>query len=104
MSPYSLTAAAAADLRGIISYTRKQWGTAQSRSYTAQLKQGMKRLALRQGVVKDMGETYQTLRMVHCEHHYIFCISGRGDAPALIIAILHDRMDVMTRLASRLKR
>ncbi|ENU2132846.1 type II toxin-antitoxin system RelE/ParE family toxin [Salmonella enterica] len=35
MTTWILTAEAEADLRGIIRYTRKQWGTAQARRYIA---------------------------------------------------------------------
>ncbi|EHE5102672.1 type II toxin-antitoxin system RelE/ParE family toxin, partial [Salmonella enterica] len=40
-------------------------------------------------------------RMTHCEHHYVFCLP-RGSAPSLVVAIFHERMDLMTRLATRL--
>jgi plasmid stabilization system protein ParE len=98
---YVLTAAAEADLRGIIRYTRKQWSDAQVRRYIAKLEQGMTRLATSQGLFKDMSVLYPALRMAHCEHHYVFCLP-RENAPALIVAIFHERMDLMTRLANRL--
>lgn len=40
--------------------------------------------------------------MARREHHFAFCLA-RKDAPALIIAILHERMDVMQRLTKRLE-
>lgn len=99
---YLLTDAAEADLREIIRHTRKHWGDTQVRRYTARLEQGIARLAGRQGAVKDMSALYPALCMAHCEHHYIFCLP-RENAPALIVAILHERMDLMVRLADRLK-
>lgn len=99
---YRLTDAAEADLRGIIRYTRKQWGDAQVRRYITALERGMAHLAARQGVYQDMSALYPALRMAHCEHHYVFCLP-REKAPALIVAILHERMDLMTRLVARLK-
>jgi plasmid stabilization system protein ParE len=33
--------------------------------------------------------------------HYLFCLPRQGQ-PALILAILHERMDLMTRLKGRL--
>lgn len=101
MTAYVLADEAEVDLRKIVRYTRKQWGEAQARTYVAKLKQGMVRLAARQGAFKDMDDVYPRLRMVHCEHHYIFCLL-RDDAPVLIIAILHERMDLITRLSDRL--
>ena len=98
---YILTAAAEADLRQIIRYTRKRWGDAQVRSYIAKLEGGIARLAAGEGAFKDMTALYPALRMVRCEHHYIFCLP-RDDAPSLVVAIFHERMDLMLRLADRL--
>ncbi|MEA3390715.1 MAG: type II toxin-antitoxin system RelE/ParE family toxin [Pseudomonadota bacterium] len=100
-SPYVLTDAAEADLRGIVRYTRQQWGSAQVRRYMGRLEQGIARLAAGRGAFKDMGELYPALRMARCEHHYVFCLP-RGDAPALVVAIFHERMDLMVRLPDRL--
>lgn len=99
---YVLTDAAETDLREIVRYTRKQWGDEQVRSYIAKLKHGIERLAKGSGASKEMSDLYPSLRMVHCEHHYIFCLQ-REDAPALVVAILHERMDLVARLASRLQ-
>ena len=101
MKGYILTEAAEADLRDIIRHTRMSWGTAQARSYISKLEQGFARLASRQGTCKDMSALYPALLVAHCEHHYIFCLP-RARSPALIVAIFHERMDLMTRLADRL--
>lgn len=100
---YILTAAAEADMRGIIRHTRKQWGHAQVRRYVAALEQGIARLAGRQGAFKDMDEIYPSLRMAHCEHLYVFCLPRENES-ALIVAIFHERMNLMTRLADRLNK
>jgi plasmid stabilization system protein ParE len=42
---YVLTAAAEADVRSIVRYTRQHWGDAQVRAYMAKLEQGIARLA-----------------------------------------------------------
>lgn len=98
---YVLTHAAETDVRGFIRHTRQEWGDDQVRHYVTKLEQGMVRLAAGQGRVKDMGILYPTLRMVRCEHHYVFGLPRKG-APALIMAILHERMNLMARLADRL--
>jgi toxin ParE1/3/4 len=98
---YVLTLAAEADVRGIVRHTRKEWGDAQVRHYVTQLEQSMVRLAAGQGYFKDMSALYPGLRMVRCEHHYVFGLP-RERSPALIVAILHERMDLMARLADRL--
>ena len=98
---YLLKEEAEADLRDIIDYTRNQWGDAQARRYLARLKQGIARLADGQGAFKDMSAIYPLLRMARCEHHYIFCLPREG-APAWVVAIFHERMDLPARLAQRL--
>lgn len=99
--PYVLTAAAEADLRGIIRYTRRQWGDEQVRAYLKDLAHGFGRVAAAESGAKDMSALYPELRMSRCGHHYIFCLP-RDEAPALIVAILHERMDLISRLADRL--
>lgn len=99
---YVLSSAAEADLRDIARYTRKQWGDTPTRKYMAKLKRGIEHVAGGHGIFKDMSALYPGLRMVRCEHHYIFCLP-RVEAPALIIALFHERMDLMTRLADRMK-
>jgi plasmid stabilization system protein ParE len=101
LTAYSLTAAAEGDLREIIRYTRKQWGEGQVRRYVATLESGLASLAAGQGRFKDMSALFPKLRMTRCEKHYLFCLP-RENAPALIVAIFHERMDLMTRLAARL--
>lgn len=98
---YVLTDDAEADLRGIIRYTRKEWGAAQVRTYVAKRKAGIARVAAGQGVFKELDALYPALRMARCEHHYVFCLP-RQNAPALIVAIFPERMDLMARLADRL--
>lgn len=99
---YVLTTAAEADLRSIIRYTRDQWGVPQARRYIDKLTHGIERLVAGASGSKDMSALYPGLRMVRCEHHYVFCLA-RNDAPALIVAIFHERMDLMARLADRLE-
>ncbi len=101
MTAYVLTAAAEDDVRGIVRYTREQWGDAQVRKYIAKLEQGIIRLAAGQGAYSDMSAIYPALRKARYEHHYVFCLP-RKDAPALIVAIFHEHMDLMARLAGRL--
>ena len=71
---YILTAAAEADLRGIIRYTRQQWGDAQVRRYITLLERGIARLAAGEGSYKSLDEVYPSLRVARCEHYYVFCL------------------------------
>jgi plasmid stabilization system protein ParE len=101
LTAYILTAEAESDLRSVIRYTRAQWGAAQVRRYVSGLERGIANLAEGKGPFKDMSALYPALRMARCQHHYVFCLP-RENAPALIVAILHERMDLMKRLVDRL--
>ena len=98
---YVLTKAAAADLREIIRFTRKRWGDSQALSYVSSLRNGIEQLVAGISVAKDVSELYPNLRALHCQSHYIFYLP-RDQAPALVIAILHERMDWIARVAKRL--
>ena len=101
MTNYVLTDAAEADLRSIIRYTRTQWGDQQVRRYIEALERALIDLAAGDISYRSMEEIAPDLRMVRCRHHYIFCLP-RSDAPALVIAIFHESMDLMMRLTERL--
>ena len=101
-APYLFHPAAEKELREILRYTRKNWGDAQAKKYAAKLRERFQALATGKQPFKDMSELYPALRMAHCESHYVFCLPGQG-SPALIIAILHERMDIIARLEHRLK-
>lgn len=55
---YILTDAAEADLRGVIRYTRKEWGDAQARAYAAKLEKGIARLVAVRAASLDMSSLY----------------------------------------------
>ena len=101
-APYVFHPAAEEELREILRYTRKNWGEAQAKKYAAKLRECIQALATGKTPCKDMSDLYPGLRMAHCEHHYIFCLPTQN-APALIVAILHERMDLVARLEHRLK-
>ncbi len=100
---YVLSNAAATDLRDVVRYTQKQWGRDEALTYAGRLQRGIEQLASKGSVVsKDLSSIFPGLRVLHCEHHYLFCLL-RDDAPMLVIAILHERMDLITRVANRLR-
>lgn len=98
---YILSKGAAADIQEIARYTLKQWGKTQCQTYIAELEAKADTLAIGEGIFKDMGIVLPGLRMAICGSHYIFCMP-RQNAPAIILAILHERMDMLTRLKGRL--
>jgi plasmid stabilization system protein ParE len=57
-------------------------------------------LAKGEGIFKDLSAIHDSLRVAKSGRHYIFCLP-RPNAVPIILAILHERMDIMTRLKSR---
>ena len=98
---YVLTKSAEADLREITRYTLEQWGLAQCSSYIADIEQKAEAVATGKGFFKEMPALLPNLRVVLSGKHYIFCLPQQN-APALILAILHERMDLVSRLKHRL--
>jgi plasmid stabilization system protein ParE len=101
MPPYELTSHAEEDLKGIARYTLKQWGRKQSMHYAGRLERCL--LGIATGTVHShsFSERYSQVEVVHCEHHYVFFIHSDKKSP-VIIAVLHERMDMLVRLRSRL--
>ena len=99
---YVVSKGAAADLRDITRYTVANWGEAQCRTYIADLEKAAEAVAKGEGVFKDMSSLLPGLRLASCGKHSIFCML-QTDAPSVILAILHERMDLMARLKSRLR-
>lgn len=92
---------AQAELSEIVRYTAQQWGAAQARAYARQIDEAAEDLALGQGVFKDWSAVLPGLRVKAVGSHFVFCVVRPGKL-ALVLAILHQRMDLMARLKGRL--
>lgn len=101
MPPYDLTPAAEADLREIARYTLHQWGARQQQRYARQLETCFRRIAAGRIRVRTFSEQYPQVRVARCQHHYVFYQHAEGQKP-LIIAVLHEHMDLLARLSRRL--
>lgn len=101
MLPYDITPAAAADLRGIARHTLDQWGPRQQQRYARQLETCCHAIGDRSAVSRTFSDRYPSVQVMRCRHHYIFYVNPVGRNP-LIIAFLHERMDLTTRLETRL--
>ena len=99
--PYDLSPGAKADIQEIARYTTAQWGEEQCRSYVAALEAKAVALAAGSCPFRDLGALMPSLRAATSGRHTIFCLP-RPNAPALILAVLHERMDILARLKSRL--
>jgi len=100
--PYVLTSAAEADLRSIIRYTRKEWGDPQVRHYVTELEFGIAQLAEGRRHHRDLSSLYPELCGARVGRHFVFYLP-RDKQPVLVLAILHERMDLMVRLSERFK-
>ncbi len=103
MTSYFLAEAADTDLDEIFEYSYRQWGPEQAFKYLEQLHECAEALASGRIRFKQLPGLLPNLRMMRCQHHYVFC-EARKDGPSAILAIFHEQMDLMTRIAERLGR
>lgn len=101
MPEYELTPDAEDDLREIARFTTKTWGAAQARRYKAALLRGFKAVAQETARTRRPLPHRPDVRSCRCEHHYIFSIHEEGAKP-VIVAVLHENMDLPTRPRKRL--
>ncbi len=101
MGLYEISEAAEEDWRSIVNYTFEQFGEVQVRKYMSQLKTCTEILAKGEPPFKNVDDLYPSMRLKHCQHHYIFGLM-RDQRPMLVVAILHERMDLMKQLKKRL--
>lgn len=101
MPPWELTEAAEEDLRGIASYTISRWGPNQALRYAAVLDAHFKSIALRSARTRTFLPNRPELRVSRVESHYVFHLEREHGCP-LILAVFHERMDLMVRLRARL--
>lgn len=97
--PVRLTRAAEADLEDIWLYTFERWGPAKADAYFEEIAACMHAIAdgaSRSSVIAGLpGE----VRVHRCARHFIFVLN---EGRPIVIAILHGRMDLLTRIKGRL--
>lgn len=101
MRPYDLTPSALDDLKEIARYTLTTWGKKQSLTYADLLEKHFCAIAARTAYGRTFSKRYPQILVSRCEHHYIFYLHPEGKPPC-ILAILHERMDIVNRLKNRL--
>jgi plasmid stabilization system protein ParE len=101
MQNYKLTLAAEADLREIAQYTGKQWSKQQAIQYASTLAHTFQSIANGDVISRKFSEQFPQVHMTRCEHHCVFYLHNKDKIP-YIIAVLHKRMDMLTRLVDRL--
>ena len=104
MSTCDLTLEAESDLKSILRYTIEQWGVEQAQHYADLLEVGFRKIASQKAASRTFSEVYPQIRVTKCEHHYIFYLPQQPTSSRpLILAVLHERMDLVSRLKSRLE-
>lgn len=101
MPEYTLAPDAVTDLRKIGRYTTKQWSQRQAERYRARLARCFAAIAAGRAQSTHPIPHRPDLRSTRCEHHYIFSRHREGEPP-LIVAVLHENMDLPSRLKARL--
>lgn len=102
MAEYRLTPDAEADLWEIARYTLETWGEDQQRRYERVLIKCFEALADGSARARFPLPYRRDVRQLHCQHHYVFVIDA-PDEPVTIVAVLHEKMDLVTRLEARLE-
>lgn len=101
ITPYILTHSAAGDLRSIVNYTNDNWGQEKCLEYVARIEAAACDVASGTGRYMQRDDLIPGLRVRRTGRHYIFCLP-QPNQPALILAILHERMNIIARLKERL--
>ena len=102
MASFELAPEAEADIDGIFDYTARLWGAEQGYKYLLQLNECAEKIGVGKGRYKDFSHIRPGLRSIRCQHHYIYFVRME-DMSARIVAVFHERMDLIARIAERLK-
>jgi toxin ParE1/3/4 len=92
MSRYDFTVRADADLREIVRYTRKIWGSEQARHYREELEIALQKLSLSPNVGRQREALGPGVRSFRVAAHIAFYVQ-RNDR-ITILRLLHPSMDV----------
>jgi plasmid stabilization system protein ParE len=100
--PVDFTAEAIKDLSDIASYTAEKWGHEQALRYAELLNGKFKEIAKGRIFSKVSFSKYPNVSVCRCEHHYIFFVRPQASLKPVILAVLHERMNMLSRLEMRL--
>lgn len=101
MADYEISPLVEPEIDAILDYTIEKFGRSQMIKYWDQLKTCLDQLDRKHPICQEIKVGSKSLRYIHCQKHYLFALE-RANRPLLIIAILHERMDLVARLKSRL--
>lgn len=101
MLPFELTEQAKQDLKEIYRYTITTWSEKKAARYAERLDECFFKIADKTATARSFSNLYPEILVSRCEHHYIFFRHPNGQKPT-IFAVLHERMDFVTWIDSRL--
>lgn len=101
MLSYEITKDADADLEGIARYTIIEWGAEQAKLYLGKLHQCFQDITAKKALARTFSLRLSKVLVTRCEHHYVFYLHPEKEKP-IILAVLHERMDMVARLQDRL--
>ncbi len=101
MTAYVLSLAAETDVVEIWQYTESKWSEAQAQAYHADLERRFARLS--DGPFRTLDEIALGLRVSRAGRHLIYWMKEPAES-TFVVAVLHEKMDVLTRLSNRLPR
>ena len=99
--PYNLTQYSESDLKEIARDTLKRWGKKQTAIYARKLDECFYNIAEEKVISRSFSKRFPQVKSVKCEHHYVFYIQQKDSRP-IIIGVLYEHMDILTRIANRL--
>jgi toxin ParE1/3/4 len=99
---YRLTKEADAELESILSHTQEKWGTAQMYKYAESLDKCFNDIGEGKIIQRTFAPKLPGLLVKRCEKHFVFYFKREKES-AIILNILHGRMDLMKRMTKRLQ-
>lgn len=101
MAEFGLSRDAENDVLEIARYTIKTWGVDQANRYEAALVDHFQAIGRGEARTSTPLPGRADVCVSKCEHHYVFSYHPPSAKP-IIIAVFHEKMDLMTRLRDRL--
>lgn len=102
MPDFELSYLADCDIAGIIGYTIEKWDIDQAIRYVGVLDAHFEAIGKGDARTKAVFGHRTDLRVSRCQKHVIFHQERSSNCP-LILAVFHERMELMVRLSDRLK-
>ena len=99
MRSFTFSKEADQDLLEIWNYSFENWGLEQADLYLDLLEAGCQEIADGYAVTRSYKKIHKDLKSSRCQHHYIFYLHHQKP---VIIAFLHENMDLLERIRDRL--